>query len=326
MSTIPPSSIPGWKLCDLNDALAGTPKPPWVIEGLLPKQSAHLVAAHPHSLKSLSWLQACIEAAAPAHKTVWGHFPAPDVKNTLFIETEDPGWMVEERIRGIAKGLGLSSLSDASGFRYIAKGPMALLNEEKNLQALIQQNNTDFFILSTLQNMLGPGRSLKDDEDMQPISAMVLRLAQLCPGVLLTHSPWDKRQKRAAGTVTLAANFLTTSHFEKIQKGRTGETFVHVLLDSKAGATETDFTLRLETDAGEVRKVVYVCAGRPKGFARDDVRDAIAADPSASNKEIAERAGVSARYVRRIREEQAEKEAMPSCANEVLEGSGKDAR
>lgn len=307
MSTAPSSSIqiiPGWKLCDLNDALSGTPRPPWVIEGLLPKQSAHLVAAHPHSLKSLSWLQACIEAAAPAHKTVWGHFPAPDVKNTLFIETEDPCWMVEARIRGIAKGLGLSSLGDVPGFRYIAKGPMALLEEEKNLQALILQNNTDFIVLSTLQNMLGPGRSLKEDEDMQPISAMVLRLAQLCPIVLLTHSPWDRRQKRAAGTVTLAANFLTTSHFEKFQKAKTGETFVHVLLDSKAGATETDFTLRLETDAGEVRKVVYVCAGRPKGCGRDAVRDAIAADPAASNKEIADRVGVTERYVRKIREHQ----------------------
>src|SRR5262249_24904637 len=162
---------------------------------------------------------ACIEAAAPKHQRVWEHFPAPDVKNTLFIETEDPAWMVEERIRGIAKGLGLSSLSDARGFRYIAKGPIALLNEEKNLEDLIRQNNMDFFVLSTLQNMLGPGRSLKNDEDMQPISAMVLRLAQFCPAVLLTHSPWDKRQRRAAGTVTLTANFLTTSHFQKLERG-----------------------------------------------------------------------------------------------------------
>ncbi len=292
--------IPGWKLCTLDDALKGSPKPPWVIEGLLPKQSAHLVAAHPHSLKSLSWLQACIEAAAPAHRTVWQHFPAPDVKNTLFIETEDPCWMLEERIRGIAKGLGLAALNDAPGFRYIAKGPMALLAEEANLQALIQHHKTDFFVLSTLQNILGPGRSLKNDEDMQPISAMVLRLAQLCPGVLLTHSPWEKRQRRAAGTVTLTANFLTTSHFEKLQKD--GQVFAHVLLDSKAGATEADFTLRLETDSGEVRKVVYVCAGRPKGFARDAVRKALADDPSATNAEIAALAGVTERYVRKIRE------------------------
>ncbi len=297
MSTIVVPTIAGWKLRDLDDALSAPPKPPWVIEGLLPKQSAHLVAAHPHSLKSLSWLQACIEAVA--QKRVWEHFPAPDVKSTLFVETEDPEWLVAERVRHIAKGLGLSSASDAPGFRYIAKGPIALLDEEKNLESLIREHGFDFVVTSTLQNTLGPGRTLKDDKDMQPISAMVLRLAQLCPIVVLTHSPWDTRQKRAAGTVTLPANFLTTSHFEKLEKG--GETYVHVLLDSKAGAAENDFSLRLETDAGEIRKVVYVCAGRPKGFARDAVREALAADPSASNKEIAERAGVSARYVRRIR-------------------------
>jgi hypothetical protein len=216
--------------------------------------------------------------------------------------------MVEERIRGIAKGLGLSSASDAPGFHYVAKGPMELLREEANLQALIQQNNVDFFVLSTLQNMLGSGRSMKNDEDMQPISAMVLRLAQLCPAVLLTHSPWDKRQRRAAGTVTLAANFLTTSHFQKLEKS--GETFVHAVMDSKAGATETDFTLRLETENGEVRKLVYVSAGHPKGFARAAVRDAIAADPDASNKEIAERAGVSERYVRKIRPEVSNRDAQ----------------
>jgi hypothetical protein len=327
MSTAPSSSgliVPGWNLRDLNDALTAPPKPPWVIEGLLPKQSAHLVAAHPHSLKSLSWLQACIEAVA--HKKVWGHFPAPDVKSTLFIETEDPEWMVAARVREMAKGLGLSSASDAPGFRYVAKGPMALLDEEENLKTLIQHNNLDFFVLSTLQNLLGTGRSLKNDDDMQPISAMVLRLAQLCPSVLLTHSPWDKRQKRAAGTVTLTANFLTTSHFEKLQQGKSGETYVHVSLDSKAGAIETDFSLRLETDSGEIRRVVYVGAGRPKGFARAAIVEAITNDPGASNAEIAKRAGVSDRYVRDIRKKQEDEKAMPAFASEVLEREDNDAR
>lgn len=301
VSSAPASTIviPGWTLFNFDDALTAPPQPPWVIESLLPKQSAHLTAAHPHSMKSLSWLQACIEA--PCCKTVWGHFQAPDVRNTLFIETEDPAWMVAERIRGIAKGLGISSLDQVPGFQWIAKGPMDLLKEEKDLTAILKGNRVDFFVLSTLQNILSQGRSLKEDDDMQPVSAMILRLAQVCPGVLLTHSPWDKRQRRAAGTVTLAANFLTTSHFEKLQKN--DQTFAHVVLDSKVGAVETDFTLRLETQNGEVRQVLYQSAGRPRGSDADAIRQAITAEPTLSNKEIADRVGASDRYVRKVRKE-----------------------
>ena len=51
---------------------------------------------------------------APALHTVWGHFKAPNVTSTLFVETEDPAWLVEARVRGLAKGLGLSS--DTPGF------------------------------------------------------------------------------------------------------------------------------------------------------------------------------------------------------------------
>ncbi len=312
----------GWTLRNLDDALSAPPKPPWVIEGLLPKQSAHLVAAHPHSLKSLSWLQACLEAVA--HKQVWGHFPAPDVKSTLFIETEDPEWMVAARLKDMAKGLGLSSVNDAPGFRYVARGPMALLNEEKNLETLIQENRFDFVVISTLQNTLGAGRSLKNDDDMQPVSAMILRLSQLSPIVLLTHSPWDKRQKRAAGTVTLAANFLTTSHFAKFRQESTGDTFVHVSLDSKAGATETDFSLRLETDHGELRKVVYVCTGQPKGFGRSAVVKAISSDPTANNADIAQRTGMSERYVRKVRKEMKDEDSATSKTKRFDQGDDND--
>jgi hypothetical protein len=83
---------------------------------------------------------------------------------------------------------------------------------------------------------------------MQPVMAAMIKLAQLAPLFLVTHSPWDKRQKRAAGTVTQTANFLTAMHYEKKISRKTGETFVHVAVDSKAGALETDFSLKLDID------------------------------------------------------------------------------
>src|SRR5258708_38133193 len=93
-----------FKVRTLKDALANKPSsPPWVIQDLLLRDSATLVSAHPHSMKSLSLLCACMEAVAK--KQVWGHFDASPVTKSLFIETEDPEWMVEARIRGLAEGL-----------------------------------------------------------------------------------------------------------------------------------------------------------------------------------------------------------------------------
>src|SRR5690242_16259925 len=79
----------GWQLGDVSTAMAGEgEKLPWVIENLLLADSATLISAHLHSMKSLAWLAACMEAAAK--QKVWGHFDAPLVKKSLFIETEDP--------------------------------------------------------------------------------------------------------------------------------------------------------------------------------------------------------------------------------------------
>ena len=79
----------GWEVRDLGHALTGSgQKPPWVIENLLLAETATQVSAHPHSMKSLAWLAAAIEA--PAKHTVWGHFDVSSVKSTLFIESEDP--------------------------------------------------------------------------------------------------------------------------------------------------------------------------------------------------------------------------------------------
>ena len=299
----PSRSASSWEIRSFSDAMAGaTEKPPWVIEDLLLAQSATQVSSHPHSVKSLSWLKACLEALVK--RKVWGHFAAPNVRSVLFIETEDPPWLVEARIRGFARGLGLSEQDRVPGFHYACVGPFALLERETNIRALIQQYSLSFIVISTLQNLL-QGRDWKSQEDMQPIMAMIVRLSRECPIVLLTHSPWDKKQRRAAGTVTQTANFLTTMHYEKVINRKTGETFVHVLVDSKAGALQTDFSLTLLTqgdprDPGSVHGVKYVGDGWPKGIGKAAVLAAVENDPDASAKEIAERTGMGIRYVQKI--------------------------
>jgi hypothetical protein len=291
----------GWHVRDLSDAIAGTgQQPPWIIRDLLLAQSATQVSAHPHSMKSLAWLAACLESVV-THK-VWGHFDASAVNSALFVETEDSTWVLEERIRGIAKGLGVSCAEDAPGFHYLRTGPFDLVNMGKDLTQIIDCYKPDFAVLSTLQNLLH-GRDWTRQNEMQDVNALIVRLSDRCPIVEITHSPWDTRSKRAIGTVSQAANFLTALHFEKKVNG--GDTFVHVSVDSKLGADVTDFTLKLETEGEgkerEVRRFVYEGPGWPKGLRRDAVVAALNEDPVASAKEIAERTGVSARYVQQIK-------------------------
>src|SRR5438270_1868760 len=126
-------------------------KPPWVIEDLSLSDSATLVSAQPHAMKSLSLLSAALEAVTKG--TVWGHFSAPEVNSVLYLETEDPVWMVEARIRGLAKGLGIEEASDVSGFHYACVGPFDFLGEQKRMNNLIQQYAPKFIVLSTLQNL-----------------------------------------------------------------------------------------------------------------------------------------------------------------------------
>jgi hypothetical protein len=92
------------------------------------------------------------------------------------------------------------------------------------------------------------------------VNSAIVRLSSLCPLVVITHSPWDRRARRAAGSITQAANFATTMHFEKVP-GKTSSTFVHVSVDSKVGAEQADFSLKLETDGGEIRGIAYEGAG-----------------------------------------------------------------
>src|SRR3989442_215424 len=111
-----------WKVRGFEDAMKGSnSRPPWVIEDLLLGDSATLVSAQPHAMKSLSLLYACLEAVTK--KTVWGHFAAPNVDSVLFLETEDPPWLVESRIRGLGEGLGIGKKEAVEGFHYACVGP-----------------------------------------------------------------------------------------------------------------------------------------------------------------------------------------------------------
>ena len=293
-----------WDIRDFQAAMKSSlERPPWVIEDLLLEQTATLVSAHPHAMKSLSWLYACLEAVVK--KQVWGHFKALNVESVLFVETEDPSWVVEARIKGFAKGLGIAETADVPGFRYACVGPFDLPKTEHHIEHLIEKYSPDFIVISTLQSLLA-GRDWKEQADMQPVMAAIVRLSRACPIVLLTHSPWDSHQRRAAGTVTQTANFLTTMHYKKDVNQKTKETFLHVLTDSKVGALETNFSLKLLTegdprDPAGVRGVEYVSEGWPKGLGKAAVLAAIEDDPDASPKEIADRTGMGVRYVQKMR-------------------------
>ncbi len=285
----------------LQDALTGDhEKPHAVIEGLLMEQSATLVSAQPHNVKSLSWLNACIEA--PATHKVFGHFDAKTVDRTLFIETEDPEWLVRERIRGLANGLGLSA-EDVPGFKYICPGPFNLVEEARHVAGVLSEYRPNLTVVSTLQNCLGK-ESLRDDEGMRPTMAAVIQLSRISPIVLLTHSPWNRKQRRAIGTITQVANFMTTLHYEKVTCRN--ETLIKVWADNKAIGSDPTFTLKVVSDGdtsdpSSVRRVVYLKSGFPKGTGRNAIKEAIQENPDASNEEIADMVGTSSRYVREVR-------------------------
>jgi len=312
-STVPPfpkappfptiHPIPFWDVKSFDDAMTSSDvKPPWVIEDLLMANSATLVSAQPHAMKSLSWLQACLEAAAK--QTVWGHFNAPNVTNTLFIETEDPAWLVEARIRGLALGIGLTEKHAVAGFHYVCPGPFELIKFKDFLGEQFAKYNPNFAVISTLQNTLG-GKNIKEQDGMAPVMAAIIHLSKVTPLVVITHSPWDRRQRRAAGTVTQTANFLTAMHYQKVRNPKSGNDYAQVVVDSKAGALETGFYVALSTDGdprdpGSVRRIAYGGKGWPKGTGKAAVLEAIEDDPDAAPKEIAEKCGVCVRYVQKL--------------------------
>ena len=191
-------------------------EPPWKVKGLVVEGGATQVSAHPHAMKSLSWLNAALEAVA-LH-TVWQHFEACNVQRALFIESEDPEWIVAARIKGLAKGIGLAPDEDVPGFHYVCPGPFDLVAAEHELVGLFQKHQPDFVVLSTLQSMLA-GRDWTSQRDMQDVNAAIVRLSRVSPLIVITHSPWNRRHRRAAGTITQFANFTVAMHYEKLRLG-----------------------------------------------------------------------------------------------------------
>lgn len=280
------------------------------IERMVPQlaQSAsgfQALSAHPHAMKSLSWLYASLEAVHT--KRVFGHFSAPRVKNSFFIETEDPEWLVKQRLQGFARGLGLKEGDQIPGFRFTCPGPFDLPNQINNLGNLIKQFSLDLIVLSTLQNTL-EGRDWKEQKQMADVMASLVQTARLCPIVVLTHSPQDQRQKRAAGAITIGANCATHIHYEKSVDRKAGETFVNLTVDSKAGATETQFALRLIRDpkdpdpVGSVRGMLYDGHGRK--YQRSDkeaILEVLQENPNATTTEIVSITGAGLRNVQNVR-------------------------
>jgi RecA-family ATPase len=273
--------------------------PPWIIKDLLPKDAGTLASGLPHSTKSLSWLGASIESVV--NQTVWGHFDASKVRRSLFIETEDPRWLVEDRIRGFATGLGLdpSDLSDL-GFGLACTGPFHLITSQIQVQKLIEEWEPDWVVLSTLQGLI-QGADWAEQKDMGPVNAAIVRLQRICPLVVVTHSPRGG-QRRAAGTVTQDANYLTLMHFEKYK--REDGTYISVLGDSKMGS-ELDFNLKLEVvesdGRSQVRSLQYVPISMSK---RDRVLQLIVQHPGADPSALALLAGCTKRYVQEIMKEE----------------------
>jgi hypothetical protein len=292
---------PKWEVHGLRDAFKDADSPPWAIKDLVMSGTLTLVSAHQHGMKSLSWLAACMEGVHTGK--VFRHFEAPTLKNVMFIETEDPEWLVKKRIQGLAKGLKLPEGAALPGFHYTCPGPFELINQQAQLERLIEEYDLDLIVLSTLQNLLG-GTNWKEQGEMADVMAMLVTVARMCPIVLLTHSPQDRSQKRAIGTITLGANCATHIHSEKSEKG--GSTFVHLKVDSKAGATETDFSLLLHTDrkdsdpVGSVRGLVYAGKGNRGKTIEQQVREAIAENPEASVAELAKAANCDESWVRKI--------------------------
>ena len=115
-------------------------------------------------------LVALPRAARLAKQQVWGHFAA-SVQRSLFIETEDPPWIVEARIRGLARGLGIEELP---GFYYACVGPFDLVEAREELTKLLRTYAPDFAVLSTLQSLLG-GRDWLRQDSMSDVNALVVQ-------------------------------------------------------------------------------------------------------------------------------------------------------
>jgi hypothetical protein len=185
---------------------------------------------------------------------------------------------------------------DLPGFLYSCVQAFDLVEKQDEIFRLLAIHKPDFIVLSTLQSLLG-GRDWLRQDQMADVNALVVRVSRICPLIVVTHSPWDKKAKRAAGTITQTANYMTAAHYQK------RDNLVHIDIDSKAGAQDANFTLQLETEGDEVRGFRYVGKGWPKGQVYGAVKEAIELDTGETNEEIAAHVGCTTRYVQKIRKQ-----------------------
>lgn len=231
-----------WRIRSGKVAVLGPDQPEWTIEGLLAKNSGLLLSGLPHGTKSLMMLLAALQCVTT--KIVWGKFRVPDtVRNVVFVETEDSEHMVRRRIKAFCKGLGIDC--PPPGFHVVTPGPFDLLrNGEDILSEVIKKTHADLLILSTLQGLIN-GSDWKEQKDMAPVNAIMVRLQRnYCSTVLITHSPWN--EKRAAGSVTQAANYSSLMHFVKAETEE--ETVITAKLDSKDTSGDSTFCLKLDIE------------------------------------------------------------------------------
>jgi hypothetical protein len=216
-----------------------------------------------------------------------------------FVETEDSRAVIQNRIKGLLRGLGIDRLPN--GFSYQRIGSHNLVKNFDEFRAGVLAPDKKgvtpkLVVISTLHNLI-PGVDLKNPGgDLSVLNSFWTRLSDDCPTVLLTHSP-HSGEKRAIGGVMQQANFESSLHFVKSRDGRS----ITLTPDSKLSGDEKPFRLRIDVEDGEVRRFVY--APPTKG---EQVREYIAANPDATTGEIADALECSKKTVQRaIKEGQA---------------------
>jgi AAA domain len=307
----------------------------WIISDLLLAEAGHLLSAWPHAGKSLAWLIASIQAVL--QRKVWGRFVvSSSVHRILYLESEDPRILVENRIRDLLRAYKLKpeELKEA-GFYLGMTGPFDLVKMREQVLGLIDEVKPDFLVLSTLQGLLG-GRSWNDQDAMADVNAFLVELGRTVPNVVLTHSPQNGKARRAGGTITQDANFAITSHFKKngrITSGKNqGKETVNVRVNSKMWAVP-EFDLLIDSEAAptpeypERRRLldvrVYEEAELDRRQAEKKKRETAVAflkdNPKLKAKDAARALGCSTSYVYNVRQELKAEEVF---AGGSAEGAG----
>src|SRR5205085_10292615 len=123
-------------------------------------------------------LAGCMELAHT--QTLWGKFKAPNIKKTLFIETEDAKPMLEARIRGLLRGLGIEDVKQLPDFHYARLGPFDLVKMQDELMPVIQHFKPDFVVLTTLQGPWG-NRPGNQQTEMAEVNAQFRKIEASVP-------------------------------------------------------------------------------------------------------------------------------------------------